>query len=409
MKVLLIGGTGILSTDIRDLAIERGHDVYILNRGINKVKNTNGNVKNIISDIRDKQKAAKDLQGLYFDVVVDFISFHIDELKNTLSVVQDKCRQFIFISSATVYRETTVGEKITEDFETYNSNWDYAVRKIDCENYLKNNYATTTMKYTIVRPYVTYSDARIPFAVIPHSSHWTLADRILNKRPVILWDGGQAICTLTYAKDFAVGIVGLFANEKAFNETFHITTDHTLTWADALKYIGESLGKNDVLTANIPSAYIAQKMPELKGELFGDKARNREFNNEKIKSIVTDFSAETTFQEGIKNTIEFYKNNAYMQEIDYSWNARADKLILEYYRENNIDNKKVVNAVKNRDFMRSLSYKNRLIYLMGLHDGTYKLYTLAHRVKAKFQYTITKRKSLKMGHAKKENINDSNS
>ena len=74
MKVLLIGGTGILSTDIRDLSAARGYDVYILNRGINKVKNTNNNVTSIISDIRNKEQARKDLEGFYFDVVIDFIS-----------------------------------------------------------------------------------------------------------------------------------------------------------------------------------------------------------------------------------------------------------------------------------------------------------------------------------------------
>lgn len=409
MKILLIGGTGILSTDIRDLATNKGYDVYILNRGINKIKNTNDNVKTIISDIRNKEQARKDLQGFYFDVVVDFISFSIEELKNTLSIVDDKCYQFIFISSATVYRKTAANEKITENMETYNPDWAYAVQKIDCENHLKANYAATNMKYTIVRPYVTYSDARIPFAVIPPRSQWTLADRIINKRPVILWDGGQAICTLTYAKDFAAGVVGLFANEKAFNETFHITTDHTLTWAEALKYIGEALGETNILTADIPSSYIARKMPELKGELFGDKARNREFNNDKIKSAVKDFSARTTFQKGIKHSIQFYKNNAYMQEIDYAWNARADKLILEYYNENNIDNAKVISAVKNRDFMKSLNCKNRLVYIMSFYDCTYKLYTLAHRAKAKIRYTIQRRKSLKKVHSKRRRKYDSNS
>ncbi len=408
MKILLIGGTGILSANIRDLAIERGHDVYILNRGINKVKNTNGKVKNIISDIRDREQANKDLHDFYFDVVVDFISFNIDELKNTLSIVQNKCHQFIFISSATVYRDTIAGEKITEDFETSNPDWEYAAHKIDCENYLKNNFTTTKMKYTIIRPYVTYSDARIPFAVIPPRSQWTLADRIKNKRPVILWDNGQAICTLTYSKDFAVGVVGLFANEKALNETFHITTDYTLTWAEALKYIAAALGENNVLAADIPSSYIARKMPGLKGELFGDKARNREFNNDKIKGAVKDFSARTTFQEGIKHTIQFYKKNAYMQEIDYSWNARVDKLILEYYKENGISNTMVISAIKNRDFMKSLNYKNRLVYTMSFYDGTYKLYTLAHRIKAKIRYTLQKRKSLKKGHSKGRDKNDSN-
>ncbi len=402
MKVLLIGGTGILSTDIRDLSAARGHDVYILNRGINKVRNTNNNVTSIISDIRNKEQARKDLEGFYFDVVIDFISYDVNELKNTLSIVDDKCSQFIFISSATVYRKTAAGEKITEDFELSNPDWDYAEHKIACENYLRDNYAAARMKYTIVRPYVTYSNARIPFAVIPHSLHWTLANRIRHKRPIILWDSGQATCTLTYSKDFAVGVVGLFANDDAYQQAFHITTDHTLTWAEALQYFAEALGEPHVLTANIPSSYIVQKIPELKGELFGDKGRNREFDNSKIKNAVKDFSAETTFQEGIRYSVKFYENNAYMQGVDYSWNARADRLIIDYYKETGIEEPEILNAVKNRDFMTSLNLWDRIAYLMSFYKGTYKIYTLLHRIFAKIKYTLAKRKSLNDCHKGEE-------
>lgn len=394
MKILLIGGTGILSSDIRDYAIEQGYEVFILNRGINKVKNKNSRVKTIVCDIRDTEDAKKKLEEYSFDVVVDFISFNIEELRGTLSVVDNICKQFVFISSATVYGKTSPGERITEEYVRENSDWDYARNKINCEEYLKDKYSNTNMKYTIVRPYVTYSDARIPFAVIPHSFHWTLADRILNDKPIVLWDGGSAICTLTYAKDFAVGVVGLFGNRKAYNEDFHITTDYTLTWKEALQYIGEALGKKNVIIANLSSSYIAEHMPELKGELLGDKGRDREFDNSKIKSVVPNFVANTSFKEGIKNTISFYQKNSYMQVVDYAWNARIDKMIIQYYQgESNYDSI-ILKSAKDRKFLKKATVIEKFAYYMSLNKITYLIYMLLNKIVVKIEYTIKRNKSL---------------
>ena len=396
MKVLLIGGTGVLSSDIRDAAIEKGHEVYILNRGINKVKNTNKLVKTIIADIRDKSSAKQALCGMMFDVVVDFISFTEEELQNTLSIVGDKCKQFIFISSATVYCKTKRGEKITENYRLDNAaGWEYAQNKIKCEKRVKDEPKKIGFKYTIVRPYVTYSDARIPFAIIPHNMHWSLADRIINGRPVVLWDGGAATCTLTYSKDFAVGFVGLFGNEKAYNEDFHITSDHTLTWKEALDYLANSLGVENAVTIDIPIEYICKFFPELRGELLGDKGLDREFDNTKIKNAVPEFSANTSFEEGIKYVIEFYSKNENMRCIDYSWDAKIDKMIRVYSKNNDLNNNKAIESIRKKRYWGNMSISDKIVYDMSSYSLTCMLYTFFRRACNKIKYTVNKKSSLR--------------
>lgn len=370
MKVLLIGGTGVLSTDIRELSIKKNYEVYILNRGRNKNDNLSKKVNFIKGDIRQVEKLKDYFKDKYFDVVVDFLSYCERDIKDTLDIFNNKCNQYIFISSATAYRKTEKGERITEDYELSNPNWKYAEGKKECEDYLKINYEKNKQKYTIVRPYVTYSDTRIPFAIIPHEKQWTLANRILNNKPIVLWDNGTATCTLTSTKDFAVGIVGLFGNEKAYNEAFHITTDYTLTWYEALQYIGKALGK-EVIVANIPSKYIISVMPDLKGVLLGDKGLDREFDNTKIKSAVPEFNAQIKFEDGIKSTIEFYKNNKFMQDIDYGWDARIDNLIHKYNKQkpsfiNNFNPKSITNS-----FNKNQTTKEKIIYYIYKNDFTY--------------------------------------
>lgn len=380
MKILLVGGTGVLSTDIRELSVKQGHDVYILNRGKNKNKNNNEKVNIIIADIRDIKETKEKLKDYYFDVVIDFLSFNLEQLKGTLEIFENRCEQFIFISSATAYRKTQKGEKITEDYKLKNENWEYANNKRECEEYLKENFEKNGQKYTIVRPYVTYSDARIPFAIIPHDMQWTLANRILNDKPVVLWDNGQAICTLTSTKDFAVGMIGLFLNEKAYNEAFHITTDYTLTWYDALQFIGKALDKK-VFVANIPSEFIVKEIPELKGVLLGDKGLDREFDNSKIKSVVPEFNAQIKFEDGIKDTIKFYKENNFMQEVDYAWDAQMDDLIEKYQKENP-DFIKNFNklSIKLEGYKEKLTPKNKMMYLLNRNECVRKIYSFMKKI-----------------------------
>ena len=274
---------------------------------------------------------------------------------------------FLFLQQQLIEKQKK-GEKITEETELKNDEWDYAENKIKCEKLLEENYKQIGQKYTIIRPYVTYSEKRIPFAIIPNR-HWSLANRILNGKPIVLWDGGKAECTLTQTKDFAVGIVGLFKNEKAYQEAFHITTDYTLTWKEALLHIAKALNC-EANIVDIPSDFIAKKIPSLKGVLFGDKGLDRIFDNTKIKQAVPEFSANITFEEGIKDTISYYKQNQNMQQVDYMWDGQMDWLVEQYYKSiNKRDyNKKQISSSFNKNL------KQKLKYFIGRHEKIYKAF-----------------------------------
>lgn len=378
MKVLLIGGTGIISSDIKELCLEKEYEVYILNRGLNKVKNTNKKVHTIICDIRDKENAKNKLKDYYFDVVVDFISYNVAQMENTIDIIKDICKQYFFISSATVYAKSGKDIRITEDYKKSNELWDYAKNKLECENKLIADNSKYKFFYTIIRPYITYSDARIPFVIISHDKHWSLVNRIKNNKPILICDDGN-ICTLTYSKDFAVGMVGLFNNEKAFNEDFHITTDFNLTWTDAIKCIAKEINKEAIIEY-LPSNTIIKHMPEIKGVLLGDKSLDRLFDNSKIKNAVPDFNASTKFEEGIKNVIRFYENNSFMRDIDISWDARIDRVI----------NKEV--KTKYNNLSNCYKGKDKIVYFLCYYNLTYPLYKLGEKVIRKFKYIAKKKK-----------------
>lgn len=375
MKVLFIGGTGILSTDIVNRCLEKQYDVYIFNRGHNN-ENLNPKVNVVIGNIRDEKDVKEKMKNLSFDVIIDFLSYRPKDIEQNLRVFNNKCKQYIFISSATVYRKTKKGEKITEETDTANNSWKYSSDKITCEKILRENYQSNKQHYTIVRPYVTYSNRRIPFAIIP-KKQWTLANRILNDKPILLWDDGKAICTLTQTKDFAVGIVGLFLNEKAYEEAYHITTDYTLTWKEALVDIAKALGKEPII-ADIPSGYIAKEMKEYEGVLFGDKGLDREFDNTKIKNIVKEFDAQTKFEDGIKETIKYYQNNDKARKIDYLWDGRIDSLIKKYYKEKGKQYSKEKLSIKG--YNEKLKLSDKINYNIGSNKILYAGYKILKKL-----------------------------
>lgn len=360
-KILLIGGTGTLSTDVMRLSVNKGYSVYVLNRG----NHTNSILSDVVllkADIKNKNEINNIIKEHIFDVVIDFLSYNISDIENSLSLFKDKCHQFILISTACVYRRQQLGTKITEKSTLGNPYWDYSLNKVACEQYLINQCNKIGLNYTIIRPYITYGDTRIPYGIMPsYNWHWTLIARIQNNKPILLWDNGNAVCTLTHTTDFAKGIVGLYSNPKAYNEAFHIVSDENFTWKEVLKLIGKSINTK-AYYIEIPSEYIVKNIPALKGMLLGDRSLDAIFDNSKIKEAVPEFKCTTTLELGIAKTIRYYEDNEYLNGIDYQWDAQMDKLIHNYLKEK--DPKKL--EISNLKFINylSFSFSDRIIYFV---------------------------------------------
>ena len=242
MKVLLIGGTGTISNEVTKKSIETGYSVYIMNRGRSN-RGIDEKVKIIKADVRKESIAdlKSKLNNIVFDVVIDFISYNLDEMKKTLQFIT--CKQYIFISSATVYTPKNNFDKYKETDDKNNKEWIYCINKIQCEKYLKEKaFEDKNFIYTIVRPYVTYDERRIPYQMVPGVDYYTIIDRILKDLPIVVC-GDNIKCTVTSSKDFAIGIVGLFQNKKAFNEDFHITADKYTTWKNIIELLANKLNK----------------------------------------------------------------------------------------------------------------------------------------------------------------------
>jgi nucleoside-diphosphate-sugar epimerase len=171
---------------------------------------------------------------------------------------------------------------------------------------------------------MTY-DTNLPIAVGGWGTY-TLADRLLKGRPVIVHGDGSSLWVVTHADDLALGIVGLLGNGRALGEAFHITSDEVLTWNQIYEGIAEALGvEADIV--HIPSDFLARVAPELGGGLLGDKTWTVVFDNSKIKEYVPGFRADIPFRDGIRRTLAWFAADERRQTVDPAVNAEMDRIL----------------------------------------------------------------------------------
>ncbi len=328
MKVLFIGGTGLISEAVSKLVVEKGIELYLFNRGQRTDAIPQG-AHVITGDIRDVITTKETLKDYQFDVVVDWVAYTPEQVKVDLDIFQGKTKQYIFISSASAYQKPPTHYIITESTPLYNPFWQYSRDKIACEELLMDAYRNSDFPITIIRPSFTYGNKMIPAAMNSWQNPWSLVDRMRKGKKIIVHGDGASIWTMTHNTDFAKGFVGLLDNPLAIGNAFHITSDEVLTWNQIYQFIGRAAGVEPNLI-HIPSDFIIAKSPEDEGGLLGDKAVSGVFDNSKIKRFVPDYVATVPFSAGMKQTIAWFEANPHKCMIDEGWNSQMDGIIAAY-------------------------------------------------------------------------------
>jgi nucleoside-diphosphate-sugar epimerase len=325
MRVLFIGGTGFISTAVSRLAVERGIELYHLNRG--QRPNEVAGVHQLTADAHDVEATRQVLGELRFDTVVDWIAFTPDDIERDLELFRGRTGQFIFISSASAYQKPPTFAVITESTPLDNPFWDYSRNKIACEERLNRAYREEHFPITIVRPSLTY-DPNFPIALGGWGCY-TLAYRLLNGRPIIVHGDGTSLWTVTHAEDFGRGFLGLVGHAQAIGHAFHITSDEVLTWNQIYQTIADGLGV-EAKMVHIASDFIARVVPAQAGNLLGDKSHSAIFDNSKIKAFVPGFQATIPFKVGTRRTLAWFAADTRRQRVDEAVNAEMDSILKAY-------------------------------------------------------------------------------
>jgi nucleoside-diphosphate-sugar epimerase len=329
MRTLFVGGTGIISSACTRLAVERGIDLFLLNRGGNPDRAEGASV--LVADVHDEPATRRALGRRRFDAVVDWVAFTPEDVERDLRLFGGRTDQFVFISSASAYQKPPVEWLTREDTPLANPFWDYSRDKIACEERLMRAHRDDGFPVTIVRPSLTYGDTQVPLAVNSWERPYTAIARLRAGKPLIVPGDGTSLWTITHNTDFAVGLVGLLGRGEAVGEAFTIVSDEVLTW-DQIYALTAAAAGAEPWVVHVATDFIAACLPEMTGSLLGDKSRSAVFDNSKIKNSVPDFATRVPFAEGIRRTVAWLDADSARRSVDAEMDAAWDRLIAAYER-----------------------------------------------------------------------------
>ncbi|WP_203137356.1 SDR family oxidoreductase [Microbacterium sp. JZ31] len=318
MRILIIGGTGNISSYVTTLAVERGHDVTLLNRGNSDLPD---GVRGLVGDAGDADSIASAIGDETFDVVANFRSFSPQQVTDDIRIFGGRTAQYLYISSASAYQKPIAQLPIVESTPLRNPFWQYSRDKIASEDLLVAAYRDSGFPMTIVRPSHTYGPSLIPL-----EGAWTTLQRMIEGRPIVVHGDGTSWWTLTHSRDFARAFVGLFGNPHAIGQAVHITSDESLTWDEIARLLGRALGVEPEIV-HVTSEAIAREIPSMGPGLVGDKAHSVLFDNTRIKQLVPDWVATTPFSDGAREIADWYRADPSRQTVDPELDAAFDRLI----------------------------------------------------------------------------------
>jgi nucleoside-diphosphate-sugar epimerase len=321
LKVLFVGGSGIISSACSRLAVERGIDLYVLNRGVSADRPLPPEATVLRGDIRDAGSVKEALGDLEFDAVVDWVAFTPEHIRTDIELFTGRTGQFVFISSASAYQTPPSRVPVLESTPLHNPFWQYSRDKIACEEALVAAYRADGFPATIVRPSHTYDKTLVPF-----DGGWTVLGRMRAGREIVVHGDGTSLWTLTHHVDFARGFVPLLGHPRTLGEAFHITSDDVLSWDQIAIELGAALGVAPRIV-HVPSDAIAAEDPEWGAGLIGDKAHSMIFDNAKLRTVVPDFVATIPFHVGAREIVEWYDADPARQVVDPRFDGLMDRLV----------------------------------------------------------------------------------
>lgn len=288
MKILVLGGTGAMGVDLVKILGKRGENVTVTSRS--ERKSEFSNVQYVKGNAHDTAFLELILNENY-DAIVDFMVYNTEEFKAKCDLFLNATNQYLFLSSSRVYADSKM--PITEDLprllddttdKEYLQTDEYALTKARQENLLRESGKTN---WTIIRPYITYSNQRLQLGV--YEKELWLYRAMQDKTIVFPKAIAEKYTTMTLGADVAMEISKLIGNGKAMGEAFHITTDRAIKWDDVLSIYKRVF--KDVTGKEIKIMYVDDPKPCYKAmgnkyQVIYDRLFNRRFDTTKFLQAV---------------------------------------------------------------------------------------------------------------------------
>lgn len=327
-KVLIIGGTGTISTPITNrLVKDKEVELYVLNRGTKNIQLANG-VHYLKADIFQKKEIEELMKDISFDSIINFIVWNKENAKACIDLFKDKTKQFIYISTVCVLNHE-ITCNINEECIRGNMYSDYGREKAEAEETFLRAYQEFGFPITIVRPTQTYSNERIPLSVKGKGSY-SVVSRMLQGKKVIIHGDGQSVWASTHAIDFAKGFCSLVGNNKSIGQIYQIMNNTPHTWDMLYRKLA------DLLNVEYKPVYISTELLQhsrqyqFSQSIKGDKHWSNIFDTSKIKRINPEFNCSIQIEDGLKMYLDYIEQHPQVKIEEPEFDLWCEETIALY-------------------------------------------------------------------------------
>lgn len=323
-NILVLGGTGAMGAHLVEILAARGDQVSVTTRAN---REPTANIKYIQGNAQDDSFLDR-LLSRKWDAIVDFMVYSTSVFQQRVSKLLSATDQYIFLSSARVYADP--GAKIREDSprlldstadEVFLATDEYSLAKARQEDILRQSGSTS---WTIIRPYITYSEQRLQLGVLEKEG-WLY--RALKGRTIVFSeDIARKLTTLTYGLNVANAIAALIGQPHSFGQAYHITQKNAASWNEILeiylRVLEQKLGKRPSIMLLGLNDFSRCKRAEY--QIKYDRMFDRAFDNTKIAALV-DLDSFRPLEQGLTECLEIFLQDPQFLAIDWRSEAIKDR------------------------------------------------------------------------------------
>ncbi len=326
MKILILGGTGVISRAIVARLLAENHEVTVFNRGKNDLPFLK-DVRQITGDRLLRDEFESRMRREKFDAVIDMICFGVDDARSTVAAFKDNVAQIVICSTIAAYQRPYRSVPVVESSETLQKDpvFAYAFHKAEVEKYLQGVVERQGLPITIIRPSLTYGPGAQNIGVL--RQNYGIVDRIRKDKPLVMFGDGSTSWSFTFAPDLAKAFVGVLGNRQTYGQAYHVTSEERCIWEDLYLTFGQIVGAVPRIV-HLPSELLYQAAPNLCGHLYFEKTYAGLFDNTKIKTVLPDFQCEISLQDGLHSIVDWYEREAH--SVDPVKDALEDRLVQIY-------------------------------------------------------------------------------
>jgi nucleoside-diphosphate-sugar epimerase len=263
MRVLVIGGTGLISRGIVKHLLARGAEVKVFNRGTCGGASLPTDVRAVLGD-RNDAAALSAVAKANFDVVIDMVCFRNEQATAAVAAFAGKCRHYIFCSTVCTYGTGSPSTVLIDESFPQQPTSGYGRDKVACERAFFAGHRAGRFAITIIRPSQTYGPGG---PMIDNLEFDAIAwDRIDRGLPVLCASDGLGQWVSTHRDDCGKLFAYAALRPSTYGKAYNATRQQHTTWSQYYRQVSAALEREAKLIY-MPRDWIVRRDPKRFGLL----------------------------------------------------------------------------------------------------------------------------------------------